>query len=659
MWRFRRRGLLATGSAVLAELTLPLRALSQSIGRAGSHEGDKTVTSPLVRLRLMETSDLHMFVYAWDYYRAREDNSVGLVRVASLIRAARAEARNSLLFDNGDIVQGNPLGDYLALPGRMKKTGGHPMFRAMSQLGYDAATFGNHEFNYGLPFLDEALRSADFPFVCANAEHPDGTPLVPRSVVLDRNVADETGQIHRLRVGVIGFLPPQIVTWDAMHLTGRVRTTDIVEAARQYVPELRTRCDLLVALCHSGISAAPRQGNEENAALYLAEVPGIDVVFTGHAHQVFPGPDYEGLPGVDAKAGTLAGKPAVMPGFWGSHLGVIDLKLRREVSGWTLEGFHSEVRPIYMRESGNVMPLAQDDALTAAVALPAHKATIAWMAQPVGATSMPLNTYFTFLQPDPCLALVNAAQIGYTRPILAHSDAASLPILSAAAPFNAGGMSPDAFVDIPAGPLTMRDLANIYTFANTISVVRCTGAEVKEWLERSAIIFNRIVPGLAAPQKLLAPGLPAYNFDVIAGVTYAIDVTQPPRYTPDGVLVAPDAHRIADLRFNGKPVDPKQSFAVVTNNYRAGGGGHFPGTGSDHMVLTAPDGNRDAVIRYVAGQKIVNPSVAPVWRFAKPPLATTVFIEVPAAASHVVHNDTLHRLGDGTNDLVRYALTLA
>ncbi|GBR03818.1 bifunctional 2',3'-cyclic-nucleotide 2'-phosphodiesterase/3'-nucleotidase [Acetobacter oeni] len=630
-----------------------------SVNPAFPEEGDGREAPP-VRLRLMETSDLHMFVYAWDYYRACEDNTVGLARVASLIRAARAESENSLLFDNGDIVQGNPLGDYIALPGHLKAEDGHRMFRAMNRLGYDAATLGNHEFNYGLSFLEEALRSADFPFVCANAEYVDGTPLVPREIVLEREVTDKAGQVHQLRIGVIGFLPPQIVIWDAMHLAGRVTTTDIVEAARRYVPALRARCDVLVALCHSGISSAPRQGGDENAALYLAEEPGIDVVFAGHAHRVFPGPDYDGLAGVDAQAGRLAGKPAVMPGFWGSHLGVIDLELRIGVSGWYVADSQCEVRPVYKRESGAVVPLARDDALIVETALSEHEATIAWMARQAGETELPLNTYFTFLQPDPCLALINAAQLWYVRPLLAGTDAGSLPLLSAATPFKAGGLSSDAFVDIPAGPLTMRDLANIYTFTNTICVLRCSGAEVKEWLEKSAVVFNRIVPGVTVPQRLLASDVPAYNFDVIAGVTYAIDVTQPARYTAAGMLVCPDAHRIRDLRFDGVPVDPDQSFAMVTNNYRAGGGGHFAGTGSDHVVLTGPDGNRDAVIRYVTHQGSISPSLETVWRFACPSEPVTVFVELPPAAAVLAgRNEMLQREDGGEDGFDRYTFVLS
>ncbi|MBE7213125.1 MAG: metallophosphoesterase, partial [Gluconacetobacter diazotrophicus] len=345
-----RRAVIATAGGLAALGAGASREARAAVPGEGGSRGDGTT----VRLRLLETSDLHMFARDYDYYRDRQDDTVGLAKVATLVAAARAEAPNSLLFDNGDILQGNPLGDYVALkqplPSRERV---HPMFRAMNLLGYDAGTLGNHEFNYGLPFLDAALAGAEFPFVCANLKHVDGTDYLKPYVVLDRRVRDESGAEHVLRVGVLGLVTPQIMVWDQTHLAGKVQAPDIVDTARRYVPELRERCDLLVVLSHSGISGAPRRGGDENASLFLAEVPGIDVIFTGHEHRVFPGPFFadQGA-GVDAARGTLHGVPAVMPGFWGSHLGVIDLELRRDAAGarpWRVAGFHVEARPIYRR----------------------------------------------------------------------------------------------------------------------------------------------------------------------------------------------------------------------------------------------------------------------------------------------------------------------
>src|SRR5579859_8103906 len=456
---------------------------------------------PVLRLRLLETSDLHMFIYDYDYYRDRPDATVGLAKTATLIDEARAQARNSLLFDNGDIIQGNPLGDYLAAHDESGAV--HPMFRAMNLLGYDAATLGNHEFNYGLPFLDHALKGAGFPFTCANLKRPDGTAYLPPSLVLEREFTAEDGSRHKLRIGVIGFLPPQILIWDKSHLAGKVRTRDIVEAAEAHVPALRAKSDLVVALCHSGISAAPRAGGDENAALYLAQVPGIDVIFTGHAHRVFPGPDYAGKPGIDAVRGTLNGVPAVMPGFWGSHLGLIDLELRQRGGGWRVTDFTVEARPIYRRDGSKIMSLAAAEPRLLDAAAPEQKATLAAMTEPIARATAPLTSYFALVGEDPTVTLINRAQSWYVAPLLAGTRHAGLPLLSAAAPFKAGGMpGPENYTAIKAGPITLRDVADLYIYPNTVRAVRLTGAEVKEWLERSAALFNRIDPANDAVQPL-------------------------------------------------------------------------------------------------------------------------------------------------------------
>ncbi len=619
-----------------------------------------TDAAPLVRLRLLETSDLHMFVYDYDYYQGRQDNTVGLARVATLVEQARAEASNTLLFDNGDIIQGNPLGDYMALSGKLTEQDGHPMVRAMNLLGYDAATVGNHEFNYGLDFLHRALRDARFPFVCANIETPGGT-LLPPTAVLHRIVTDEAGTSHSLRIGVIGLVTPQIMVWDKARLDGHVDTIDIVDAATRHVPVLRARCDLVVALCHSGISAQPRRGGEENASLHLAAVPGIDVILAGHAHRVFPGPDYAGLPGVDAVRGTLGGIPAVMPGYWGSHLGLIDLQLERDADGsWQVAAFRTEVRPICRREGRQALPLVPDDAAVLDSAAPEHQATLRWMEQPVGSTAVPINTYFSLLGNDAALTLVNDAQLWYARPLIAATPHAHLPLLSAASPFKAGGAGPDSFVDIPAGPLDMKAVANLYMFANTVCVVKLDGAELHEWLERSCAIFNRIEPTLGlAPQPLVAPRAASYLFDTIAGLSYEIDLSQPQRYDAKGRLVRADARRIVSLTHAGRAVTPADRFLMVTNNYRADGGGGFPGTGGEHLVLQAPDLNRDVIVRYVLQHREVTPVAAPVWRFR--PFATPVLLSFDGnaeTARHLSGQPAVTRLGDGSGGFVRYGLTL-
>jgi len=474
------------------------------------------------------------------------------------------------------------------------------------------------------------LHGAGFPFVCANLDHVDGHSYLPPSMVLVRDVTLEDGSVHHgFRIGVIGFVPPQIMEWDRGNLEGRVATTDIVAAAQRHVPELRARCDLLVALCHSGIDTGPRTSGLENASFHLASVPGIDVIFTGHSHRVFPGPDYAGRPGVDAVRGTLAGVPAVMPGYWGSHLGLIDLDLVQQDGAWKVADFHVEARPIYRREAGHVVALTEDDPAILAAAATAHRATIDWVRQPVGELPFAVNSYFALLESEASVGLVNAAQTWYARRLLAGTEFAALPLLSAASPFKAGGTGPDSYVDIARGPVALREIADLYQFANTLVVVRSTGEGVREWLERSVGVFLQIDPAVGEPQELINKFIPTYNFDVISGVTFAIDLTQPPRYGADGGVAHPHARRIVDLRFNGQPIDPDQTFAVVTNNYRCDGGGRFPGLNGSSAILRAPDMNRDAVVAYIEQHGAEAALPTPVWHFA--PIAGTVRLRFRSA----------------------------
>lgn len=569
-----------------------------------------------VKLRLLETSDLHMYARDFDYYHDRTDPTVGLSKVAGLIGIARKEATNTLLFDNGDIIQGSPLGDYIARPGGLRPGAAHPFLKAMGALRYDAATLGNHEFNFGLPFLEQSLRAAPFPFVCANLKRVSGKSFIPPYRVLTRAMHAEDGTAHTLRIGVIGFVPPQIMVWDKTKLTGHVTTDDIVETAEQMVPALRKQCDILIALSHAGISAAPRAHGAENASLYLAKVPGIDVIFNGHSHRVFPSPDYAGLQDVDAVRGTLAGIPAVMPGYWGSHLGKIDLVLEQAGASWKIADFKAEAQPIYRRDGATVVSLAQPDKKIESAIQPEHEATRAWVGRPVGRITGRLTSYLALVGDNAVMDLINRAQIDYTRPLLAGTPHAGLTILSAAAPFKSGGLAPDNYTDIAAGPVALRDVADIYIYPNTLAAVRITGATVVEWLESASNVFLQADPALRTAQPLIDKKFPGYNFDTISGLTWEIDLTQPRRYM-GGKLVNPDSHRIRDVRFEGQPLDMAREFVVVTNNYRADGGGGFPGLGGDTVILRAPDANRDSLVRYFERNKDVAVPSIPSWRFAK------------------------------------------
>jgi 2',3'-cyclic-nucleotide 2'-phosphodiesterase/3'-nucleotidase len=619
--------------------------------------------APRLQLRLMGTSDLHANIFAYDYYRDRPDDRVGLARTAGLIAKARAEAQNTVLFDNGDIIQGTPLGDYIALSKGLKNGDVHPMIAAMNALGYAACTLGNHEFNYGLDFLDAALAGANFPAICCNIFKPDGSFYVQPWLVLERDFLDQSGAAQKLRIGVIGFTPPQIMQWDQSHLAGRVTTAGIAESARLYVPQLRARADIVVALCHSGISRkSPPQPGEENAALALARVGGVDALFLGHQHLLLPGVDFAGVEGVDVAAGALLGVPAFMPGFWGSHLGLIDLTLERRNATWRVAAAKVEARPIYARDDRVVTPLAAADPKVLAAAQQAHDETLTYVRSPVGDIASPIHSYFALVADDPSVQIVNAAQSWYVKRLAAAMPALKdLAILSAAAPFKSGGRGgPDYYTDVKAGAIAIKDVADIYLYPNTIRAVKVDGATLCEWLERSAGIFRRIDPASILEQDLIDPAFASYNFDVIDGVTYAIDVTQPSRYDSEGALISPDSHRIRDLQFEGRPVDETEIFIVITNNYRASGGGNFPGCDGSSVVLEAPDANREALVRYIVENRHIEPKADGNWRFAPWPANVVATFETsPAAAAAAAPTRVkLTPMGDAPGGFIKYRIEL-
>ena len=609
-------------------------------------------------LRIMETTDLHVHVYPYDYYSDKPIDTVGLARTAAHITDIRAEATNSMLLDNGDFLQGNPMGDYIAYERGMKEGDMHPIIAAMNTLGFDASTLGNHEFNYGLDFLMNSVAGAAFPIVSANVAKTQGAAptadetLVKPYVILDRMVTDGDGAEHPIRVGIIGFVPPQIMTWDRRHLEGNVTTRDIVDTAKAYVPQmLEEGADIIVALSHSGIGSADHTDGMENASVPLAAVDGFDAIMTGHNHLVFPSDTFADYAGVDVASGTIHGTPAVMGGFWGSHLGVIDLMLERDGDEWKVITHSVETRPISKRnEDRSIAPLVESDQAVLDSVATEHEATLEYIRRAVGKTSAPLHSYFALVADDPSVQIVSIAQKGYIEEMMKGTEYEGLPIVSAAAPFKAGGRGgAEYYTDVPAGDVAIKNVADLYLYPNTVRAVLVDGAQLKDWLERSAGMFNQVTPG-EADQPLLNNDFPSYNFDVIDGVTYQIDLSQPSKYGPKGEDLNPDANRIINLMHDGQPVTPDMKFVVATNNYRAGGGGDFPGAKGDTIIFEAPDTNRDVIVRYIVEQGTINPSADANWTFAPLPGTSVIFETGPKAKDYVTDVKGVTMEEAGSND---------
>lgn len=616
---------------------------------ADAAKPSKTKVQSQVKLRIMETTDVHTNLLDFDYYKNSVAPKLGLAKTATLVNTARSEVKNSVLVDNGDLIQGNPLGTYKAKVDPLKDGEVHPAIKAMNFMKYDMATLGNHEFNYGLDYLDEVYDDAKFPLVNANVyvnDHDnnpknDKNKYTPYKIV-NKKVKDESGHTKVIKIGYIGFVPPQINEWDKANLDGKVITKNIVETAKHFVPKMKKQgADVIIALTHSGFSG--NEANTEDTVYALSKVPGINAITFSHTHKRFPAKDVasldalfkdstgQPLPGVDNEKGTINGVAAVQAGYGGGLLGIIDLTLKKSKEKWTVSSSQSSTREIdTVQPYPNIAKLVQED----------HLATLQYVSTPIGKTTDDIYSYFALVQDDPSIQVVTNAQKWYVENYIALNkpDLKGLPILSVGAPFKAGRNGLEEYTEIKKGDLTIRSAGDLYLYDNTLKAVKVKGSVVKEWLEMSAGQFNTIDPTKTTEQSLLNPSFPVYNFDVIDGVTYQIDVTKPAKYAENGTLLNPQSSRIANLQYNGNPINPEQEFVVVTNNYRAGGGGNFPGIKESQLVVDSADENRQILMDYITKVKEITPTADKNWSIAPIPQNINVtFTTSPKAQQYITN----------------------
>ena len=589
-------------------------ALMAMARNVGATEDTKPVEGQTVDVRILATTDLHTNLVNYDYYQDKPVETLGLAKTAVLIEKAKKENPNVLLVDNGDTIQGTPLGTYKAIVDPVEKGEQHPMYAALQALGFEAGTLGNHEFNYGLDYLNRVIETAGMPLVNANVLDPaTGKFIYQPYKIIEKTFTDTQGRLTTVKIGVTGIVPPQILNWDKANLEGKVVVRDSVEAIRDIIPEMRKAgADITLVLSHSGIGDDKYEKGEENEGYQIASLPGVDAVVTGHSHAEFPSGNgtgfYEKYPGVDGVNGKINGTPVTMAGKYGDHLGVIDLKLNYTDGKWKVTDSKGSIRKVDTKS--NVADQRVID-----IAKESHQGTINYVRQQVGTTTAPITSYFALVKDDPSVQIVNNAQLWYAKQELAGTPEANLPILSAAAPFKAGTRGDaTAYTDIPAGPIAIKNVADLYLYDNVTAILKVNGAQLKEWLEMSAGQFNTIDPNNSQPQNLVNTDYRTYNFDVIDGVTYEFDITQPNKYDREGKLANPNASRVRNLKYQGKEIDPNQEFIVVTNNYRSNG--NFPGVREASLNRLLNLENRQAIINYILAVKNINPSADQNWHFA-------------------------------------------
>jgi 2',3'-cyclic-nucleotide 2'-phosphodiesterase/3'-nucleotidase len=526
-------------SRLLSRCRLPV-ALLAALATLAAAAADRA------QVTLLSTTDLHGRIYPIDYY-TDQPADLGLAKLATLVKQARQEAPDLLLLDCGDTIQGTPL---VYFHNRKNNTPPDPMMLVMNSLGYVSMTLGNHEYNFGLGVLEKARREAAFPWLSANTyragtDEPAFTPYLVKEVA-------------GVRIGVLGLTTPAIPHWENPENYAGLEFRPLVSEAKKWVAILRGRehVDAVVVAVHCGVEEdlatgrkAPGDFAGENAALALArEVPGLDVLFLGHTHRDIP-------------ALVVNGVLLAQAGRWGDRLVRADLTFTREAGGaWILAA-----------KAARSLPVRADtpaDPAVLALAEPYHRETQAWLACTIGTSARPLEASTSHLQDSALLDLIQRVQLD-----------AGLADVSLTANFNPRAR-------IPAGPVTVRDIAGLYIYENTLYVIEVTGAQLKAALEHSARYFLPYEPG-KSPADLIDHTIPAYNFDIAEGVTYEIDLRRP------------YGDRIQNLAFQGAPLAPDRKLRLATNNYRYNGGGGYTMFKDAKVLARSSTEIRDLIIAWV------------------------------------------------------------
>ncbi|MFF4080409.1 bifunctional metallophosphatase/5'-nucleotidase [Streptomyces sp. NPDC001777] len=534
---------------------------------------------------VMGTTDLHGNVFNWDYFTDKEfddkaHNDVGLAKISTLVDRVREEKGrgNTLLIDAGDTIQGTQLSYYYAKvdPITARRGPVHPMAQAMNAIGYDAAALGNHEFNYGIPVLRKFEEQCDFPLLGANALDAKSLRPAFAPYVIKRM---RTPHGRDVKVAILGLTNPGIAIWDKANVGGKMVFPGLEEQAAKFVPRLRSMgADVVIVSAHSGSSGTSSYGDQlpyvENAAGLVAEqVPGIDAILVGHAHQEIP--EYF----VENKR---TGKKVVLsePLKWGQRLTLFDFDLVWEKGRWVVEKAGSRVL--------NSNTVEEDPKITGLLA-DEHEKVVAYVNQVIGTSTAAMTTAEAAWKDEPIIDLINVVQAETVKAALVGGEYAGLPVLSQASCFS-------RTAQIPAGDVTIKDAAGLYPFENTLEARLLTGAQLRDYLEFSARYYVQTPVGAPVDTAKLtnADNTPDYNYDAVSGLTYEIDIAKP------------NGSRIVNLAFEGKPVDPAAQFVLAVNNYRASGGGNFPHVAGAKQLWANSEEIRNTIIAWVQAKGSVD-----------------------------------------------------
>jgi len=557
----KRNLLLTTALAVVLTLGLALAPFSAAEA-AENHE-----------LTILGTTDMHQYLMPYDYMADAPDEGIGFSKVYTLIEEQRQQKENTMLLSAGDIIQGSLIGEYEYRVDPLEEGETQAIVEAFNAAEYDAVAVGNHELqDYGIEFFEHALEGAEFDWLSANLKrYEDDELYVDPYEIYERDLGDRT-----VEVGVISFLPPQTYDWGRDYMEGELYIEQIVDKAEEYIPELEEKSDIVVIAAHTGLAAGYRD-ETENAGMQLAQIDNVDAMVLGHDHVKFPG-GYEDLENVDNEAGTVHGVPTVMAGAWGNSLGVIDLDLRYE-DEWEVADFAVEL--LEVDETVESHPMIEE------IAADVHEATLDYVRTPVAESDKPFTSYFARVKDAAITQIINEAQLDYGRDFIeANPEYEDYGVLAAAAPFRFGREGPRDYTEV-SGEIQVSDVNDIYMYPNEIRIVEFDGEMVLEWLEHSAQNFNQIEPEADERQNLINWDFAGFYWDVLEGIDYEIDITQP------------EGERIVNATYQGEPLSADQDFLVVTNDHRASGGGDFPHLDGETIIYETPTTHQEIIIEFL------------------------------------------------------------
>jgi 2',3'-cyclic-nucleotide 2'-phosphodiesterase/3'-nucleotidase len=516
-----------------------------------------------VQVTILSTTDLHGNILPVDYYTNKPD-ARGLAKVATIIKQARKENPQLLLVDSGDTIQGTPLAYY---HNKKNNAPPDPMMLTMSALKYDAMAVGNHEYNFGLKALDKARSEAKFPLLSANT-YRKGTEQTYFEPYVVR-------EVNGVRVGILGLTTPAIPNWENAENYAGLEFREPVAEARKWVQVLRTkeRVNVVVIAMHMGIGedlatgeVRPGEQPHENEALAIAErVAGVDVILMGHTHREIP-------------SVVVNGVLLTQANYWGRHVARADVYLEmntREPAGWKVVA--KSARTILVDDKTEV------DAEIARLAEPYDSETQAWLNQVVGESNAELTAEDARFRDTAILDLIQRVQLDAGK-----ADASMVASFNDRARIN-------------KGKITVRDIAGLYVYENTLVVIEVTGQQVKDALEHSAKYFRAYEQGKTAAD-LIDKNIPGYNFDIAEGVTYELDIRKP------------FGERIQNLKFRGQPLAPAQKLRLAINNYRANGGGRYTMYKGATVVHRSSEEIRELIIDWVERNKLIPTEPTNNWR---------------------------------------------